>query len=136
MTRPIYCGFYISNVVFFIGISHDGTLISAILRVAGAEWRRPITRAAEAITVFALIIAGTQILADMGRPDRLLNLILSGRFQSPLLWDVTSVGMYFVGSITYLYLPLIPDLAILREQLPDTAATGRRVNFLPLEYVD
>ncbi len=126
MNRPIYWGLYISNFVFFIGISHAGTLISAILRVAGAEWRRPITRAAEAITVFALIIAGTQIFADMGRPDRLLNLLSSGRFQSPLLWDVTSVGMYFLGSITYLYLPLIPDLAILRDQLPVTASTWRR----------
>lgn len=126
MNRPIYWGLYISNFVFFIGISHAGTLISAILRLAGAEWRRPITRAAEAITVFALIIASTQILADMGRPDRLLNLLFSGRFQSPLLWDVMAVGMYFLGSIVYLYLPLIPDLAILRDQLPATTSAWRR----------
>jgi len=126
MNRPIYWGLYISNFVFFIGISHAGTLISAILRLAGAEWRRPITRAAEAITVIALIIAGTQILADMGRPDRLLNLVIHGRFQSPLLWDVTSVGMYFVGSVIYLYLPLIPDLAILRDDLPASTPSWRR----------
>ncbi|MFQ6057296.1 MAG: NrfD/PsrC family molybdoenzyme membrane anchor subunit [Anaerolineae bacterium] len=126
MNRPIYWGLYISNFVFFIGISHAGTLISAILRVAGAEWRRPITRAAEAITVFALALALTQIFADMGRPDRLLNLILRGRFQSPLLWDITSVGMYITGSITYLYLPLIPDLAILRDQLPATTPAWRQ----------
>ena len=126
MNRPIYWGLYISNFVFFIGISHAGTLISAILRLAGAEWRRPITRAAEAITVFALALALTQILADMGRPDRLLNLIFRGRFQSPLLWDITSVGMYITGSITYLYLPLIPDLAILRDRLPATAPAWRR----------
>ncbi|TES90223.1 MAG: polysulfide reductase, partial [Anaerolineales bacterium] len=64
MNRPVYWGLYISNFVFFIGISHAGTLISAILRVTGAEWRRPITRAAEAVTVIALALALTQILAD------------------------------------------------------------------------
>jgi len=126
MNRPVYWGLYISNFVFFIGISHAGTLISAILRVTGAEWRRPITRAAEAVTVIALALALTQILADMGRPDRLLNLILRGRFQSPLLWDITSVGMYVTGSIAYLYLPLIPDLAILRDQLPPATPVWRR----------
>jgi len=126
MNRPIYWGLYVSNFVFFIGISHAGTLISAILRVAGAEWRRPVTRAAEAITVFALILAVTQILADVGRPDRILNVFFYGRFQSPLLWDVTSVGMYLIGSIVYLYLPLIPDMALLRDQLPETAPRWRR----------
>ena len=126
MNRPIYWGLYITNFVFFIGISHAGTLISAILRVAGAEWRRPITRAAEAITVFALILGASQVLVDMGRPDRILNLIFYGRFQSPLLWDVLSIGMYFFGSITYLYLPMIPDLAILRDQLPTNVPAWKR----------
>jgi molybdopterin-containing oxidoreductase family membrane subunit len=126
MNRPIYWGLYITNFVFFIGISHAGTLISAILRVAGAEWRRPITRAAEAITVFALLLGASQIFADMGRLDRILNVIFYGRFQSPLLWDVMSIGMYFCGSITYLYLPMIPDLAILRDQLPASAPGWKR----------
>jgi molybdopterin-containing oxidoreductase family membrane subunit len=132
MNRPIYWGLYITNFVFFIGISHAGTLISAILRVAGAEWRRPITRAAEAITVFALLLGVSQILADMGRVDRILNLIIYGRFQSPLLWDVLSIGMYFFGSIAYLYLPMIPDLAILRDQLPAHAAGWRRALYRAL----
>src|SRR5512139_1857439 len=70
----VFWGIYMTNFVFFIGISHAGTLISAILRVTGAEWRRPITRMAEAITVFALMIGGPMIIIDMGRPDRLLNL--------------------------------------------------------------
>ncbi len=126
MNRPVYWGLYITNFVFFIGISHAGTLISAILRVAGAEWRRPITRAAEAITVFALLIGASQILADMGRPDRIFNLFGFGRFQSPLLWDVLSIGMYFFGSITYLFLPMIPDLAILRDQLPASTPAWKR----------
>ncbi len=126
MNTPVYWGLYITNFVFFIGISHAGTLISAILRVTGAEWRRPITRAAEAITVFALIVGAAQVIIDMGRPDRILNVIFYGRFQSPLLWDVTSITVYLLGSITYLYLPLIPDMAILRDTLPDNAPKWRR----------
>ena len=82
MSRPTYWATYIVNFVFFIGISHAGTLISAILRVTGAEWRRPITRVAEAITVFALAIGMTQILIDLGRPDRLLYPIIFGRLDS------------------------------------------------------
>ena len=121
MTRPAYWATYIVNFVFFIGISHAGTLISAILRVTGAEWRRPITRVAEAITVFALAIGMMQILIDLGRPDRLLFPILYGRLQSPIIWDFISVTVYFLGSVTYLFLPLMPDLAIIRDNMPATA---------------
>ncbi len=109
-------GVYIINFVFFIGISHAGTLVSAILRVTGAEWRRPITRMAEGITVFALMIGAPMIIIDMGRPDRILNVILHGRLQSPILWDVCSVTTYITGSLMYLYLPMIPDLALLRDR--------------------
>ena len=65
MNRPVYWGVYMVNFIFFIGISHAGTLISAILRVTGAEWRRPITRIAEAITAFALMVGTLQIIIDM-----------------------------------------------------------------------
>ena len=126
MSRPTYWGLYMVNFIFFIGISHAGTLISAILRVTGAEWRRPITRVAEAITAFALIVGTLQIIIDMGRPDRLLSVFLFGRLQSPILWDLISVTTYFLGSITYLYLPLIPDAAILRDHCPSTAPAWRR----------
>ena len=74
MRDQISWGLYITNFVFFIGISHAGTLISAILRVTDTEWRTPITRMAEAITVFALCIGGPMVMIDMGRPDRMLNL--------------------------------------------------------------
>ncbi len=116
MSRPVYWGVYMTNFVFFIGISHAGTLISAILRVMGAEWRRPITRCAEVITVFALIFGAMSVLIDLGRPDRLFNVMLYGRIQSPILWDVCCISVYLTGSLIYLYLPLIPDLAILREK--------------------
>ena len=124
MSRPIYWGIYITNFVFFIGISHAGTLISAILRVTNAEWRRPITRIAEAITFFALILGAMQILIDLGRLDRVLNLFVYGRFQSPLLWDVTCISLYFFSSTLYLYLPMIPDLARLRDRMKPAEATS------------
>ncbi len=120
LNRPTFWGVYLTNFVFFIGISHAGTLISAILRVTGAEWRRPITRAAEAITVFALCIGAPQVLIDLGRIDRTVNVLLNSQFQSPLLWDVCCISTYLAGSITYLYLPMIPDLAICRDRLPSS----------------
>ncbi len=116
MAEPVSWSFYITNFVFFIGISHAGTLISAILRMSQAEWRRPITRMAEVITVAVLFIGASYVLIDLGRPDRLLNLFFFGRYQSPLLWDATSITAYLTGSSLYLYLPLIPDIAILRDR--------------------
>lgn len=113
--RPVYWGFYITSFVFFIGISHAGTLISAILRIVGAEWRRTITRSAEVITVIVIMFGVGNILIDLGRPDRMLNVVKHGRLQSPLLWDVCSITTYLTMSTIYLYLPLIPDIAILRD---------------------
>lgn len=126
MDRPVYWSTYMVNFVFFIGISHAGTLISAILRVTGAEWRRPITRVAEAITVFALMVGTLQIIIDMGRPDRLPFTLLYGRLQSPILWDIVSVTIYFLSSVTYLYLPLMPDAALLRDNCPPEAPGWQR----------
>jgi molybdopterin-containing oxidoreductase family membrane subunit len=116
MNQPVTWGFYIVNFVFFIGISHAGTLISAILRLSKAEWRRPITRMAEVITAIVLAIGGLHPILDLGRPDRMLNLFSAGRLQSPLLWDVTSITAYFTASTVYLFLPMIPDIARLRDQ--------------------
>ena len=125
MTNYFSWGLYIINFVFFIGISHAGTLVSAILRVTGAEWRRPITRMAEGITVFALLIGGPMVIIDMGRPERILYVIFHGRLQSPILWDVLSVTTYMTGSLLYLYLPMIPDMALLRDH-PARFAPWRR----------
>ncbi|MGQ9509056.1 MAG: NrfD/PsrC family molybdoenzyme membrane anchor subunit [Thermodesulfobacteriota bacterium] len=116
LARPIFWGVYITNFVFFIGISHAGTLISAILRLAKAEWRRSITRSAEVITVLVLFFGVGNILIDLGRPDRMLNIIKYSQFQSPLLWDVSSITVYLTASSIYLYLPLIPDIALLRDR--------------------
>src|SRR5574341_1035331 len=113
---PVYWGLYITHFVFFIGISHAGTLISAILRLANAEWRRPITRAAEVITVMVIVFGVSNVIFDLGRPDRAVFVLTHGRLQSPLLWDVCSISVYLTCSTIYLYLPLIPDIAILRDQ--------------------
>jgi Ni/Fe-hydrogenase subunit HybB-like protein len=110
-------GMYMTNFVFFIGISHAGTLISAILRVTNAPWRRPITRMAEAITLFALMIGAPMVFIDMGRPDRVLNVFLHGRLNSPILWDILSITTYISGSLLYLYVALIPDLALFADRL-------------------
>lgn len=114
LNSSIIWGLYISSFVFFIGISHSGTLISAVLRVTRAEWRRPITRLAETVTVLSLIVAAAQVaIFDLGRPDRLLHIILFGRLQSPLTWDLFSITTYLVGAVLYLYVAMIPDLAIM-----------------------
>ena len=126
MRDVILWGVYVVNFVFFIGISHAGTLVSAILRVTGANWRTPITRMAEVITVVALMVGGLMPFIDMGRPDRALNLFIYGRLMSPLVWDIISIATYLTGSLIYLYLPLIPDLALIRDSMGKESSPIRR----------
>jgi Ni/Fe-hydrogenase subunit HybB-like protein len=115
LSRQIFWGVYITNFVFFIGISHAGTFISAVLRVLKAEWRRPISRLSELTTVFILMFGVGSVLIDLGRPDRMLYAIRYAHFTSPLLWDVCSITMYLTVSSICLYLALIPDIALLRD---------------------
>ncbi len=126
--RPVYWGFYIANFVFWIGISHSGTFVSAILRVFKAEYRRPITRGAEMMTTFSLVVAGMYPLIHLGRTWRFYWMVpypnqreLWPNFHSPLVWDMTAIFTYLTGSTLYLYLPLIPDFAMGRDH-----ATGWR----------
>ncbi len=126
--RPVFWGFYLVNFVFWIGISHAGTLISAILRLTEAQWRKPVTRAAEAITVFALMIGGMFPIIHLGRAWVFYWLfpypnsrLLWPNYRSPLLWDLTAISTYLTGSTIYLFLPLIPDVAQLAQR-----ATGWR----------
>jgi Ni/Fe-hydrogenase subunit HybB-like protein len=123
LRRPVFWGFYITNFVFWIGISHAGTLISAILRLANARWRRPVTRCAEAITVFALMIGACFPVVHLGRPWLFFWLIpypsergIWPNFRSPLLWDFCAILTYITGSLTFLLLPMIPDLATVRDR--------------------
>jgi Ni/Fe-hydrogenase subunit HybB-like protein len=120
---PIFWAFYVTNFVFWIGISHAGTLISAILRLVNARWRRPVTRCAEAITVFALMIGAAFPIIHLGRPWLAFWLIpypserhLWPNFRSPLVWDFFAISTYLTGSVLFLYLPMIPDFALVRDK--------------------
>jgi Ni/Fe-hydrogenase subunit HybB-like protein len=110
-------GMYISNFVFFVATSLIGMLISAVVGFSGQKWITPITRIAEIIAIAFAAVAGLVIVSDMGRPDRLAYVLIYGRIQSPILWDITVITTYVVISILLLYLPLIPDLAIGKKYL-------------------
>src|SRR5580765_5781750 len=120
---PIYWAFFITDFVFWIGISHAGTLISAILRIVNATWRRPVTRCAEVITAFALLIGAMFPLIHLGRPWLAWWLIpypsergLWPNYRSPLVWDFFAINTYLLSSLLFLALPAIPDFALIRDK--------------------
>ncbi len=110
-------GIYISNFVFFVATSFVGSVTVAVLRLTNNSWRTPLVRIAEIISVAAIIMAGITIMIDMARPDRLLNLFIHARLQSPITWDVIIIPTYIVISLLLLYFPLLPDFAILKKRL-------------------
>ncbi len=110
-------GMYIANFVFFVAISLVGFLISSTLHLLKINWAKPVSRVAEQVAIAGVALAGVIIVMDMGRPDRLLNIFLHGRFASPIIWDVTVVTTYLTISVLLFYIPLIPDLALLRDRL-------------------
>jgi molybdopterin-containing oxidoreductase family membrane subunit len=121
--HPIFWGVYIVNFVFWVGIAHAGTLISAILYLFRSKWRNAINRSAEAMTVFAVATAGLFPLIHLGRVWRAYWLIpypnqrgLWPNFKSPLLWDVFAISTYATVSVVFLYVGLIPDIAIARDR--------------------
>ena len=113
-------GIYISNFVFFVATSFVGAVTVAILRLTKNTWRTPIVRIAEIISVAAIIMAGITIMIDMGRPDRLLNLFIHARMQSPITWDVIIIPTSIAVCFLLLYFPLLPDLAILKKYFSET----------------
>ena len=120
---PIAWGIAISNFVWWIGIGHAGTLISAILLLLRQEWRTSINRFAEAMTLFAVGCAGLYPLLHLGRPWLFYYLVpypnpmqLWPQFRSPLVWDFFAVGTYLTVSIIFWYLGMVPDLATLRDR--------------------
>ena len=108
-------GIYISNFVFFVATSFVGSVTVAILRLTDNKWRTPLVRIAEIIALAAIVMAGLAIIIDMGRPDRLLNLFVYGRLQSPIIWDVIIIPTSIALSFLLLYFPLLPDLAVLKN---------------------
>jgi len=121
--RPVFWAFDIINFVFWVGIGHAGTLISAILFLFRQRWRNAIARFAEAMTIFAVMCASIFPAIHVGRPwlDFWLFPLPNQRgmwpnFRSPLIWDVFAVNTYFAVSAMFWYLGLLPDLASLRER--------------------
>ena len=108
-------GIYISNFVFFVATSFVGSVTVAVLRLTNNTWRTPLVRIAEIITFASIVMAGLTIMIDMGRPDRLLNLFIHARLQSPITWDVIIIPTTIALSFLLLYFPLLPDLAILKK---------------------
>ncbi|MFC2030461.1 NrfD/PsrC family molybdoenzyme membrane anchor subunit [Chloroflexota bacterium] len=122
LNRPIMWGLFLVNTVYFIGIGHAGTFISAALRVLKIEWRRPISRAAEALTLFALAAAGLSILMHLGRVWKAYWLLpypnergLWPNWHSPLMWDLMAILTYMTGSTLFIYVGLLPDIAMARD---------------------
>ena len=127
MGHPVSWSLYLVNFVFFIGISHAGALVSAVLRITHARWGTPFGRAAEAVTVFALAAGPTNILFDLGRSYLFYWVPVHANFTSPLIWDFTCIMTYFTVSIIFLYVLMVPDIALLRDRFP-----GRRWFYQPL----
>src|SRR5438309_1941424 len=120
---PVAWGFAIVNFVWWIGIGHAGTLISAILLLLHQKWRTSINRLAEAMTIFAVMCAGLFPLLHLGRPWFFYWLLpyantmgLWPQFRSALVWDVFAVSTYFTVSLLFWYMGMIPDLATLRDR--------------------
>jgi molybdopterin-containing oxidoreductase family membrane subunit len=113
-------GIYISNFVFFVATSFVGSVVVAILRLTRNRWRTPLVRIAEIITLACIIMAGITITIDMARPDRLLNLFVHARLQSPITWDIIIIPTFIVISMLLLYFPMLPDFAILKDHFAKT----------------
>ena len=111
----IIWGLYIANFVFLIGISHAGILISATVRLMNLEKYKPVARMAEVLTVAGLAMAVLSVVVDLGRPDRILVLLLNIRLASPLAWDLIFISLYFTFSAFYLFVSLKEDLLHLTE---------------------
>ncbi len=124
-TSPTYWGVLITNFVFWVGIGHAGTLISAILFLFRAKWRNAVNRSAEAMTVFAVITAGLFPLIHVGRlwvaPYWMAPLPNSNNlwvnFRSPLIWDIFAISTYLTVSLLFWYMGLLPDLGSIRDRL-------------------
>ena len=123
---PILWGVYITNFVFWIGITHSGTLISAVLFLFRARWRTGVARASEAMTVFAIMTGALFPIIHLGRPWVFYWLMpypnareLWVNFRSPIIWDLFAIMTYLTVSVVFLYVGLLPDIATARDRIRD-----------------
>jgi molybdopterin-containing oxidoreductase family membrane subunit len=132
--HPILWAIYITNFVFWVGIAHSGTLISAVLFLFRARWRTAVARAAETMTVFAVMTAGLFPIIHIGRPWFFYWLIpypnerqLWVNFRSPLVWDLFAISTYLTVSALFLFIGLVPDIAAARDHVKDWRRSVYRV---------
>jgi Ni/Fe-hydrogenase subunit HybB-like protein len=107
---------YEADLVAFIGVSYGGAVISAVLRLTGADWRAPLTRLAEGTAVVTVLIGGAFVFPHLGRVDRVWELVTQPSLSSPIFWDFVAIATYTVASIVFFALPLVPDMAIMRGE--------------------
>jgi len=125
-TDAAFYGIYEANLVAFIGVSYGGALVSAVLRLTNAPWRTPITRMAEATALVSLLVGASFAIIHLGRPERIWQLFLFPQAASPIVWDMVAIATYLAATLIFLYLPLIPDLALARDRLGPSAGRLRR----------
>ena len=138
MRDYVVWGVYIVNFIFFMGLSYAGALVAGTLHLMKTDWRKPIMRMAEILTVVSIAIGPLFIVLCIGRLDRLPYLFQYGRIQSPITWDVIAISTDLIGCIIYLYLSLIPDLAKLRDfkELKGSSLRKKMYRVLALGYQD
>lgn len=119
-----FWGVYEANLVTFIGVSYGGALVSAVLRLLGAPWRTPISRIAEAMALVTLLVGASFAIIHLGNPVQAWRLLITPRLSSPIVWDFYAVCTYLFATIVFLYLPLVPDFARVRDRL--AVGRGRR----------
>lgn len=126
LDQRVSWGFYISNLIFFMGISYGAAIASAVMRLTAVPWRHGLTRMLETIGLSAALAGALFPVLDLGRPDRAWYLIRYGQIGSPVVWDVIVVTNYLVAVLLFFYLPSIPDLAYCRDQLGQKVGKIRR----------
>ncbi len=115
MRDNVVWGIYIANFIFFMGLGYAGAILAGTLRLLRVKWRASLMRIIEMVTLISVIIGPLYILLCIGRLDRLGNLFIHSRIQSPIIWDVLAVLTFISASIIFLYLAIIRDFAILRD---------------------
>jgi molybdopterin-containing oxidoreductase family membrane subunit len=137
MRDNVVWGIYISNFIFFMGLGYAGAIISGTLRLLRVKWRSSLMRIIELTTLISVLIGPIYILLCIGRLDRLHYLLIHGRIQSPITWDVLAVITFIVASLIFLYLAVIRDFAILRDfKGIDSKWRNKLYKVLSLNYKD
>lgn len=137
MRDNVVWGIYISNFIFFMGLGYAGAILAGTLRLLRIKWRSSLMRIIELTTLISVIIGPIYILLCIGRLDRLQNLLIHGRIQSPITWDVLAVMTFIIASVIFLYLAVIRDFSILRDSKEITSKWRNKLyKTLSLNYKD